>query len=167
MILLSGLLLAQLTSILLQFEDRGQRLFQSSGTQIVERIAEIVRLFDKEDKGNDKTGCDSGCVTPESIINNIGWPNPPAFSADSPSAEFRNRLQGLLGECYPLQVVVSDQPMAKTQHADLRHMMHMENVGMTLPEAMVFFARVQLDDGTWVTFENRIDDEILPTQQRY
>ncbi|NOY16825.1 MAG: HAMP domain-containing protein [Gammaproteobacteria bacterium] len=165
LILLSGLLLAQLLSTLLQFHDRGQRLFQASGMQSAERIAEIVRLLDDEGDAERQRLIAILNVPPLKVsLSAPVWPDQKPIIPESPSAEFRNRLQAQLGEGYPLHVAVSDQPVMNTLHEDDGHMMHMEYMGMggmTAPEALVFFAQVKLGDGVWVTFENRIDDEIF------
>jgi len=162
LILLTGLLLAQLLSTLLQFHDRGQRLFQASGMQSAERIAEIVRLLDEEDRTDRQRLIAILNVPPLKVsLSTPVWPNQQPVIEESPSAEFRDRLQVLLGEEYTFHVAVSDQPVMSTLPENNGHMMHMENMGMTAPEALVFFAQVQLGDGTWVTFENRIDDEIF------
>ncbi len=162
LILLSGLLLAQLLSTLLQFHDRGQRLFQASGMQSADRIAEIVRLLDDEDFAERQRLIAILNVPPLKVsLTAPVWKDQPPITAESPSAEFRDRLTGLLGEKYPLHVAVSDQRVMHTQPEDSGHMMHMENMGMTAPESLVFFAQVQLGDGNWVTFENRIDDAVF------
>jgi len=162
LILLSGLLLAQLLSTLLQFHDRGQRLFQASGMQSAERIAEIVRLLDDEDSAERQRLIAILNVPPLKVsLTAPIWKDQQPITAESPSAEFRDRLRGLLGSKYPLHVAVSDQPEMHAQPEDVGHMMHMETMGMTAPEALVFFAQVQLSDGNWVTFENRIDDSVF------
>ncbi len=162
LILLSGLLLAQLISTLLQFQDRGQRLFQASGTQSAERIAEIVRLLDEENDSERQRLITILNVPPLNVsLTTPVWPAPQAFHADSPSAQFRARLQTLLGDRYPLKVVVSDKSLMSSRHDNGNRMMHLEHMGMTAPEALVFLAQVQLSDGAWVTFENRINDEIF------
>ncbi len=162
LILLSGLLLAQLISTLLQFQDRGQRLFQASGMQSAERIAEIVRLLDGENESERQRLIIILNVPPLNVsLTTPVWPAPQAFRADSPSAQFRARLQNLLDKRYPLKVVVSDKPLASSRHDNGTRMMHMEHMGMTAPEALIFLAQVQLSDGAWVTFENRINDEIF------
>jgi len=162
LILLSGLLLAQLISTLLQFQDRGQRLFQASGMQSAERIAEIVRLLDDENESERQRLIIILNVPPLNVsLTAPAWPAPQTFDADSPSAQFHTRLQDLLGERYPLKVVVSDKPVMSSRHDNSNRMMHLEHMGMTAPEALVFLAQVQLSDGAWVTFENRINDEIF------
>ncbi len=162
LILLFGLLLAQLFSTLLQFHDRGQRLFAASGTQSAERIAEIVRLLDGEDATRRQQLVAILNVPPLKVsLSAPLWPDSQPMVAGSPSAEFRDRLKSQLGERYRLQVAVSDQPAMNILHEGNGSMMHMEHMGMTAPDALVFLAQVQLSDGSWVTFENRINDEIF------
>ncbi|VAW91695.1 sensor histidine kinase [hydrothermal vent metagenome] len=162
LILLSGLLLAQLLSTLLQFHDRGQRLFQASGAQSAERIAEIVRLLDSENSEGRQQLVAILNVPPLKVSLSIPiWLNSQAIVAGSPSAEFRDRLETFLGKRYPLKVVVSDQPAMNIQHKGSGSMMHMQHMGMTGPDALVFLAQVQLSDGRWVTFENRIGNEFF------
>ncbi len=162
LILLSGLLMAQLFSTLLQFHERGQRLFAASGAQSAERIAEIVRLLDGEDVARRQKLVRILNVPPLKVsLSTPLWSNSPKIAADSPSAEFRDRLQAQLGKDYRLKVAVSDQPAMNILHEGSGSMMHMEHMGMTAPDALVFLAQVQLSDASWVTFENRIDDEIF------
>ncbi len=162
LILLSGLLLAQLLSTLLQFHDRGQRLFQASGAQSAERIAEIVRLLDGEDTAGRQQLVAILNTPPLKVsLSMPPWANSQAIMTDSPSAEFRERLESYLGKRYRLQVAVSDQPAMNIQHKGGESMMHMQHMGMTGPDALVFLAQVQLSDGSWVTFENRIGNEIF------
>ncbi len=166
LIILSGLLLAQLLSTLLQFHDRGQRLFQASGMQSAERIAEIVRLLGDEGVAERQRLIAILNVPPLRVsLSTPVWPDQGPLIAGSPSAEFHDRLQGLLGARYTIHVAVSDQSVKSTLNEASGHMMNMVNMrarmGMTAPEALVFFAQVQLGDGAWVTFENQIDDEIF------
>ncbi len=162
LILLFGLLLAQLISTLLQFHDRGQRLLQASGTQSAERIAEIVRLLDAEDDTHRQQLITILNVPPLKVsLSTPLWENTQNNISGSPSEKFYNRLQAQLGDNYRLKVIVSDKPTMNIQHQANNNMMHMQHMGMTGPEALVFLAQVQLTDASWVTFENRIDNAIF------
>ncbi len=162
LILLSGLLLAQFSSTLLQFHDRGLRLFQASGMHSADRIAEIVRLLDEaSDEERQRLVAILNAPPLKVSLDVPVWPESRDTAADSPSSEFRRRLQRKLDKQYPLHVAVSDQPAMNKLHKEDSHMMHMEYMSMTSPETLIFLAQVQLNDGTWVTFENRIDDELF------
>ena len=170
LILLSGLLLAQLASTAIQFRDRGERLFQASGLYSAERIGEIVRLLDKADSRERERLVAILNVPPLRVsLTSPVWPLPEQTAEKWPTTQFRKRLVRQLGEQYPLRVAVSDQPVSanlRDMHGfEGRHMGHMQGMGMrmgmTPPDALVFLAQVMLRDGTWVTFENHIAEEVF------
>jgi len=166
LILFSGLLLAQLISMALQFHDRGQRLFQASGLSSSERIAEIVRLLDDSNQQERERLVAILNVPPLQVSLNIPeWTESNTPIENKPASEFRQRLLNQLGKNYSLRVAVSDQPtsnnMQGMHNSGEHNMQHMQGMGMALPEALVFFAQVKLHDGTWVSFENSIAREVL------
>lgn len=166
LILFFGLLLAQLTSSALQFRDRGQRLFQASGLYSAERIAEIVRLLDGADKLERSRLVAVLNVAPLRVsLSAAAWSKSNQTTKNWPAIEFRKRLLQLLGENYPLFVAVSDQRSPETEntmHDSGEHtMQHMQRMGMILPDTLVFFAQVKLTDGSWVSFENSIAEEVF------
>ena len=166
LILFTGLLLAQLASIAIQFHDRGQRLFQASGLSSSERIAEIVRLLDSANTTERKRLVSILNTPPLRVsLSAARWSESENNTATWPAIEFRKRLQALLGNKYSIRVAVSDQPAAtdmQAMHDSGKHnMRHMQGMGMALPDALVFFAQVRLTDGTRVSFENSIAKEML------
>ncbi|MFV2061439.1 MAG: ATP-binding protein [Gammaproteobacteria bacterium] len=166
LILFCGLLLTQAVTIGLQFHDRGQRLLQASGLYSAERIAEIVRLLDDANTLERNRLITILNVSPLRVsLTTENWLESENIKANSPAIDFRKRLQRLLGNNFPLRVAVSNQPSNGTEqgmHSTGGHnMQHMQNMGMTLPEALVFFAQVQLSDGSWVSFENSIAEELF------
>ena len=174
LILFSGLLLAQLAGFALQFREHGERLFQASGLYSAERIAEIVRLLD-----------DAGIPERERLVAILNvppmrvslttppWPGSQQTTDKWSATQFRQRLERQLGNDYPLRVAVSDQPapvnMQGMHGGEGQHMRHMRGMGMGMdrtmgmapPDTLTFLAQVKLSDGTWVTFENRIADEVF------
>jgi len=172
LILFSGLLLAQLAGFALQFRDHGERLFQASGLYSAERIAEIVRLLDETDIPERERLLAILNVSPMRIsLTTPTWPVPEQTTENWPATQFRQRLVRQLGDDYPLRVAVSDQlPSGNVRgmHGpEGRHMGHMQGMGMgrgmgmAPPDTLTFLAQVKLSDGTWVTFENRIADEVF------
>ncbi len=170
LILFSGLLLVQLTSTAIQFYDRGQRLFQASGLSSSERIAEIVRLLDEASQEERERLIAILNVDPLRVsLTAAEWQSPPQSETNWPAEEFRQRLSRQLGSSYELRVAVSDQPQHNDQnvHAMGEHnMQHMQGTGMGLPDALVFYAQVKLSDGTWVSFENSIAEEVFADSTR-
>jgi len=172
LILLSGLLLAQLAGFALQFRDHGVRLFQASGLYSAERIAEIVRLLDETDIPERERLLAILNVPPMRIsLTTPTWPVPEQTTENWPATQFRQRLVRQLGDVYPLRVAVSDQPSSANRRSmhgpEGHHMGHMQGMGMgrgmgmAPPDTLTFLAQVKLSDGTWVTFENRIADEVF------
>jgi len=166
LILFFGLLLAQLASTALQFRDRGQRLFQASGLSSSARIADIVRLLDSANPLERKRLVSILNVPPLRVsLTAPAWSQPDTATRFLPASEFRKRLQRRLGDHYEIRVAVSDKPVSDSvrgMHDFGDHnMQHMSNPVMSLPDALVFFAQVQLTDGRWVTFENSISEEVF------
>jgi len=166
LILFFGLLFAQLASIALQFRDRGQRLFHASGLYSAEHIAEIVRLLDDVNSIERNRLVSILNVPPLRVsLTTAVWSEPDKTAKNWPAIEFRKRLLRQLGENYPLRVAISDHPSSGSKqgmHDSSNHnMQHMQSMGMALPEALVFFAQVKLTDGTWVSFENSISEEVF------
>ena len=172
LILFSGLLLAQLAGFALQFRDHGERLFQASGLYSAERIAEIVRLLDETDIPERERLLSILNVSPMRIsLTTPTWPAPEQTTENWPATQFRQRLVRQLGDDYPLRVAVSDQSPSgnvRGMHGpEGRHMGHMQGMGMgrgmgmAPPDTLTFLAQVKLSDGTWVTFENRIAEEVF------
>ena len=174
LILFSGLLLAQLIGFALQFRDHGERLFQASGLYSAARIAEIVRLLDDVDLPERERLVAILNAPPLRIsLTTPAWPAPEQTTENWPTVQFRQRLVRQLGNDYPLHVAVSDQPtdinLRGMRGFEGRHMGNMQGMGMgrgmgmgmAPPDTFAFLAQVKLKDGTWVTFENRVDDEVL------
>ncbi|MFV1997261.1 MAG: ATP-binding protein [Acidiferrobacterales bacterium] len=166
LVLFFGLLLAQLASTAIQFRDRGQRVFQASGLYSAERIAEIVRLLDGANTVERNRLVSLLNVPPLRVsLTTPAWSGPDKTVENWPVIEFRKRLLLQLGDNYPLRVAVSDQPTSdatQNMHDSGGHnMQHTQRMGMALPDALVFFAQVKLSDGTWVSFENSIAEEVF------
>lgn len=165
LILFSGLLLVQLTSTAIQFYDRGQRLFQASGLSSSERIAEIVRLLDEASTQERVRLMAILNVAPLRVsLTTAEWQKANQPETNWPAEEFQQRLSRQLNDAYELRVAISDQPQHKNNSLHVmgeHNMQHMKGTGMGLPDALVFYAQVKLNDGTWVTFENSIAEEVF------
>ncbi len=171
LILFFGLLLAQLLGALIQFRDRGQRLFLASGLSSAERIAQIVRLLDSTGPAERRRLVKILNVPPLQIsLDTPAWPMSRQKMQSHSAFAFRRRLAAQLGRRYQLRVLVSDQPVTEPVHpmhgAGPHTMQHMQGMGMIPPEALVFLAQVRLGDGSIVTFKNRIATEIFADSSR-
>ncbi len=166
LILLTGLLLAQLLAAALQFRDRSQRLVNASGVFSAERIAEIVRLLDDVGVTERKRLVSILNVPPLRVsLKQPVWKQSDSMTGNALKVRFQQSLQRQLGQRYAIRVAVSDQPLVGGEHnmrnLNQHNMNHMQAVGMSTPVALIFMAQVKLRDGIWVTFENSIAEEVL------
>jgi len=170
LILLCGLLLAQLVTAYLNLSERDQLLYRASGMQMAQRIADISRLLDS--------------VSPEErrrIVSVFNAP-PLAISLDRPPlapdggppeadlrlSMFATVLSYALGEGMRLQVVraagVPERYRQREQGSPpgmpmMQHSMSGAGMPMMHPESMFFVVQVVLRDGAVVTFDSFVSPE--------
>ena len=168
LVVLGILVTALLASLALHMHERGELLMQASGMRAAQRVSDIVKLFDT--------------VAPEDrrrIAKVLSAP-PLAVTLDGPallaasddeesggrSALFAAMLQRYIGESRNVRARVSEAPAASPR-ADWTPGSMMKGRGPMMeggppygpgyryPPSMALTAQVQLNDGTWVTVENR------------
>jgi signal transduction histidine kinase len=160
-VLLAGLITAQIAGLAFHLHDRGELLSRASGIESARRIADVVRLLDT-------------LAPPERERFVAVMSSPPlAISLDRPplteggaaqAALFGTFLRGFLGEDRPMRVAVGEnpQPVARVPP----YMVHPGMGGpgdpfgpammrYFAPAAFSFVAQVRLRDGAWVTFDSR------------
>ena len=168
LVLLGGLLIAQLLSFAIHMHDRGELLAQASGMQSAQRIADIVKLLEP--------------MTPaerQKIIKVLGAP-PLAVSLDRPllrsadagsesgarAALFASLLRRYLGDDRNIVVGMATGGPNKGGGGGMRGMKLAETEGEWTPPmmqyggkggggGMTFVAQVTLRDGARVTFDAR------------
>ena len=169
LVLLGGLLVAQLASFAIHMHDRGELIAQASGMQSAQRIADIVRLLDP--------------LTPAErrrIVRVLDAP-PLSVNLDRTRVEqadgttesgaramlFTTLLQGYLGKEHPVAVSLLIPPVGKGGAG--YGYRHSTEEGTWIPPMMkhggqygaagggpVFVAQVRLTDGTLATFDSRM-----------
>lgn len=165
LVLLGGLLIAQLLSFAVHMHDRGELLAQASGMQAAQRIADIVNLLDT--------------MTPaerQNIVKVLGAPplvvrldQPPLQAVETDSepgtraALFATLLRRYLGEERALVVGLAQG--GRGMQGGMRHGPRWDDSSAeSMPPMMrhggrggglVFVAQVSLRDGTRVTFDAR------------
>lgn len=174
LVLLGGLLAAQLLSFGVHMHDRSELLAQASGMRSAQRIADIVRLLDSMSPAERDKVVHVLSAPPLSV--RLGEPPLSAPDANSESGArallFGTLLKRFIGDDHPLVVgmAVGGPPrgipgvgpgFGMMRHADdddegrsARHRGH-EGRGTTPGGGMVFVAQVTLGDGTRVTFDAR------------
>ncbi len=167
LILLGGLLVAQLVGAAILLRDRATALYETTGHYAVQRIVGIVNVLDELSAEQRRL------VLP--AINTAGLrvafaPGPgrePAVDGENMAAtRLRTVLRGALGEEREVQIAVI---AAKALPADLRgprprHMGHMARQHMRFmggpPFADAsFLVRAQLHDGQWVSIAHGLPQE--------
>lgn len=164
LVLLGGLLVAQLLSFAIHMHDRGELLAQASGMQSAQRIADIVRLLDT-----------LAPAERQKIVRVLAAP-PLAVSLDRPLLQqadaqsesgarallFESMLRRYLGNERPLIVAMAIGRQGRGG-AGMYAPRWAEESGQTAPPMMrhggggglVFVAQVTLSDGTLATFDTR------------
>lgn len=171
-LLIAGvLLLAQLLSAAVLLADRGTVLYQATGLASAQRIAGIVRLLDPMGPDERRRAVQALDVAPLRLtLAPVAWPPAGAEAGDSRGV-FLSGVLGRLLEGRPLRVAVGEPALAALPPGrpgwgpgrGMGGMMyrHMTAAGLAPPGRAAFLAQVQLGDGTWVTFDHRLPEEIF------
>ncbi len=170
LILLAGLVLAQLLSFAIHWEERGQLMLQTSGMRSAQRIADIVRLLDPlapAERARIAAVIDSPALR-------ISLAQPPLTMArDDENADHAARFSALLRRFLrddrPLTVNVTSgpPPWALARGGPGQGlgpgpgmmggpgMMHGPFGAGAAPRGISFVVQARLKDGTLVTFDSR------------
>ena len=172
LVLLAGLLAAQLLAGFVLYQERIRTLYQAGGLQSALRISEIVHLLE-------------GHTADERLLlvrvldtswlrihlNGPEWDGSVTTDGDATlDAMFKRILRRNLGEERPMQVAVTAaedlsqlRPRSGRRGAGpgmgmgRRH--RMTEMGMAPEHGLYFLARIQLQDGTWVSFDHRVPEQ--------
>ena len=171
LLLLTGLVLAQLLSAFILLRDRGQVLYESIRENLIVRTAGIVRLLDSL-PSSDRQQLLPLLASPELRIT---------LSEQPVSIPERDRESGLASEVVRDQLLkrlpqntavrVSLEGSAMEPRMPPMHRRHMKGAGrMSGPwaymhglHAMARFIhiQVQLQDGSWVSFERGVSEQLF------
>jgi signal transduction histidine kinase len=169
LVLLAGLVIAQLVSFAIHMHERGQLLLEASGMQSAQRIADIVRLLEPLGPAERRRMANVLSAPPMAIRLDQGPLAPIAQdrSRTARAALFGAFLRRSLGDAWPLEVAITDsRPFAP---AAMRGPPGFHKGGdpsggwmpfhpamqyLSQP-ALSFVAQVRLHDGTFVTFDSR------------
>jgi len=117
LVLLAGLITAQLLSFAIHMHERGQVLMQASGMQSAQRIADIVRLL--ESLGPAERRRVSGILSTAPMAIRLDDPPLAAAPQDTDkqarAALFGAFLRRQLGEAWPIEVAVTDSGPFKSR----------------------------------------------------
>jgi signal transduction histidine kinase len=176
MVLLVGVLAVQLLSAAILFQERGQSVYQASGLQSAERLADIVRLLESVDPAQRRQIVRTfNSPALRLALSPDPWPqNTEGESGDGVTRFFHALLRQNLGKDRPLSVTVTEtEPGWPTtgppRHrrgpgmgmGTTAHWTHMAAMGVLPPEGVSFVGQVRLEDGTWLGFGHRVPEEVF------
>jgi signal transduction histidine kinase len=164
LVLLAGLLVAQLLSFAIHMEDRGELLLQAGGVQSAQRVADIVRVLESQEPVARRKIL-RVLSSPALQISLDAEPMAPVPQAGLPGSRaemFSMMVRGFLGDGRPVETTVAES--APTALRDARgpgggfaRMHGPFNGAMHAPgqPGLSFVSQVRLRDGTLVTFDAR------------
>ena len=172
LVLLGGLLIAQMLSLAIHARERGQLLSQASGMQSAQRIADIVKVLEPLPSA-ERRKMVAILSSPPLVIRLSD--ELPAARGDEPesrtrAALFETMIKRFVGDAWPVSVTVTDGTpwkAASKMRGSQGPGMHGGWMAMergphySLQPGISFLARVRLHDGTTVTFDSRQPAETL------
>ncbi len=178
LVLMSGLVVAQLLSLAIHAHERGLLLAQTSGMQSAQRIADIVRVLEPL-SAEERLRMLSILSAPPLVIS-LGFTPSSAGTGDAQrgprAAFFEAMLKHALGDEWPVSVVATDATPyrgAGSMHGYAGPAgMHGgwpamdRSAHMFSQPGLAFHARVRLHDGTLVTFDSHQPPETLSWPHR-
>lgn len=165
LVLLAGLVVAQMASLAIHMQERSELLLRASGAQSAQRIADIVRLLESSDASG-RRQIARVLAEPPLIVSLDRPPLAAGESAGTRAALFGAMLRRFLGDGWPIEAVAMDasQPEWVPPHgpggmgpAAMRSRSAGPFAGIHAPAqpGLAFVAQVRLHDGTLVTFDAR------------
>ena len=166
LVLLGGLLLAQLLGAAILLRDRATVLYEASGLAAAQRIAGIIRVFDtltpeqRRLMASAVSTAELHVTLGESPVANRG------SEVGMPAAHLRAILRRALGEDRGLRVAmlepgagaVAPAPMGPANGGQMMGMHMGFMAGMPL-RGVSFLVQAQLPDGRWITLTQRLPEE--------
>ena len=159
LILIGGLIVAQLLSAAINFAERDRLMFRASGMQSAQRIADIVKLLDSLNPVERQRIV--GILSVPPLLVRLA-PAPDAGIASEPGPHlsmFSAVLRIALGDERPMRIAQSATPPESAQVQPMTMMgMRMSASGMHRfqPGGMFFRTQVSLLDGSWVLFDTQL-----------
>lgn len=163
LVLLAGLLIAQLVSALILLQDRGTALYRASGLQAAQRIAGVIELLDAlEPRQRQQVAAAMTTNALRVALYDTPPPVPPPAES-ARAAMLQAMLRRTLGDARAVRIAVTD--LTEDQARPVWQLRH--GGGRLRPwRAMAFTVHVQLQDRTWVGFYHRLPRELFAWPQR-
>jgi signal transduction histidine kinase len=173
LVLVAGLLAAQLASTVINLRERDQLLYRAGGMRLAQQIADIVRLFESLPDA-ERRQIASVFSSPTLAVSLDKAPlaaRADAGEADFPLSMFSTMLRLALGEDASITVErvpsgVSFGPPGPPGMMGWPHRMGADGARGRGAAAAAFTVQVGLRDGTFATFESGLSPEVTATPLR-
>lgn len=167
LVLASGLIVAQLLSAAINLMERDSALLRASGMQPAQRIADIITLLDSFSPADRARIVEILNVPPLSVsLARPPLPEDSNLDNGPRAAMFSAVLRATLGNDRPIRVTIGGTPPPWSPGAGRmpgqgRMSGSMSGPGMHRfpPPGMSMLTQVQLQDGTWATFDTQVTQE--------
>lgn len=147
LVLLAGLIVAQLVSAAVSLTERDQALFRFSDAQWAQRVAQAVRLMDSLDASERQRI--AGIITTPRLLVSLSAQPAVQGRADPAAEDYQAALKEILGADHQVHVVVAQRTPAESV-AGVPAPVDAPNIRSS--EHVV--TEVQLKDGSWVNFDH-------------
>lgn len=170
LVLLAGLVAAQLLSGAINYAERSHMLLQASGMQSAQRIAEVAKLLDSLSPPERARIVSILNVPPQVVTLEAGpLPGDAAGEGGAQLAMFSAALRRAMGDGRELRVSARKASAGWSAALERRHGEMMRNApgpgmgsGTRAPMmmgGMFFLTQVRLSDGTWVAFDTHLPED--------
>ncbi|MBI5921121.1 MAG: HAMP domain-containing protein [Betaproteobacteria bacterium] len=176
MVLLGGLLLAQLATFLINSSERDQLLFRAGGMRLAQRIADIVKLLDSLPDAERQKVAALFNIPPlqVSLDSPPLAPEEEGQEPDFRQTMFRTALQRVLGDEARISVKRTVDAVLTREMPDrpwgwgAGERRHHGGPGMFAPPSggSSFLVQVRLQDGALVTFDTTLSPQATPPPLR-
>ncbi len=147
LVLLSGLILAQLISAAISLSERDSALFRFSDAQWAQRVTQIVRLMDSLDV-KERQRIAAVLTTPRQLVSLSDRPVADG-KPDPASADYQAALAELLGAGHAVRVVVAERTPQEAV-AGVPTAVDAPRI----PRSEHVLTQVQLKDGSWLNLDH-------------
>ncbi len=172
LILIGGLLVAQLLSAALNLAERDRLIFRAGGMRTAQRIADIVELLEPLSAAERRRIVAVLNAPPLRVSLDLPLQSEaqPAVDGETHAAMFSAMLRASLGE-RPVRIVRSEGGFARRAmmagaERSGRGGPHLRGMGQGPGGGMAVVAQVQFADGTWVTFDSYLPQDAADLPQR-
>ncbi len=170
LVLLGGLLLAQLLGAGILLHDRGVALHEANRLHAAQRIVAAVHLLDSLDP-TAREHAVAALDAPPMRITLIGEARAPAEPAETEQDDHAADVLGAIlreqfGDDRPVRVILARNMLpprlaSDDHHARYRHAGPAAGSDNRIPRGLTFVVQVRLGDGVWVRFDHHLPDELF------